>query len=120
MLVAAGGEAKLVDFGIARIAGERTLTRTGDVLGTLGYMAPEQADGQRPGPAADVYSLALTLYEGFCGEHPRIGEGPAATARAIDEPVRAPGRGAPGPSRAAADAIDACAGPRPGAAAPGL
>jgi hypothetical protein len=50
-------------------------------------MAPEQADGLRPGPAADVYSLALTLYECFCGEHPLLREGPAATARAIGEPI---------------------------------
>jgi serine/threonine-protein kinase len=87
VLVAPGGEAKLVDFGIARIDGESTLTRTGDVLGTLGYMAPEQAAGLRPGPAADVYSLALTTYECLTGEHPRIGDGPAATARAIDAPI---------------------------------
>jgi eukaryotic-like serine/threonine-protein kinase len=87
ILVARGGETKLVDFGIARITGERTLTATGDVVGTLAYMAPEQADGLRPGPAADVYSLALTLYECFCGEHPLLREGPAATARAIGEPM---------------------------------
>jgi hypothetical protein len=87
VLVGRGGEAKLVDFGIARISGERTLTGTGDVLGTLAYMAPEQAEGQRPGPAADVYSLALTLYECFCGEHPLIRENAAATARAIGEQI---------------------------------
>ena len=87
VMVGPGGESKLVDFGIARISGERTLTGTGDVLGTLAYMAPEQADGQRPGPAADVYSLALTLYECLCGEHPLIREGAAATARAIGEPI---------------------------------
>ncbi len=87
VLVARAGEAKLVDFGIARIAGERTLTRTGGVIGTLAYMAPEQADGQRPGPAADTYSLALTLYECFCGEHPLVRDGAAATARAIGEPI---------------------------------
>ena len=81
------GEAKLVDFGIARISGERSLTATGAVVGTLAYMAPEQADGLRPGPSADVYSLALTLYECFTGEHPLLREGPAATARAIGEPI---------------------------------
>jgi tRNA A-37 threonylcarbamoyl transferase component Bud32 len=87
ILVAEDGAAKLVDFGIARIAGERTLTATGAVVGTLAYMAPEQADGLRPGPTADVYSLALTLYECLCGEHPLLRDGPAATARAIGEPI---------------------------------
>jgi tRNA A-37 threonylcarbamoyl transferase component Bud32 len=86
-ILVAGEEAKLVDFGIARIAGEKTLTATGAVVGTLAYMAPEQADGLRPGPAADVYSLSLTLYECLCGEHPLLREGPAATARAIGEPI---------------------------------
>jgi tRNA A-37 threonylcarbamoyl transferase component Bud32 len=87
ILVGSGEQAKLVDFGIARISGEKTLTATGAVVGTLAYMAPEQADGLRPGPAADVYSLALTLYECLCGEHPFLREGPAATARAIGEPI---------------------------------
>src|SRR5919201_1607985 len=86
-ILVTGDQAKLVDFGIARISGEKTLTATGAVVGTLAYMAPEQADGLRPGPAADVYSLALTLYECFCGGHPLVREGPAATARAIGEPI---------------------------------
>jgi serine/threonine protein kinase len=82
-----GGRAKLVDFGIARIVDEQTLTATGDVLGTLAYMAPEQADGHRPGPESDVYSLALTLYEAWSGEHPLLHRSAAATARAIGEPI---------------------------------
>ncbi len=81
------GEAKLVDFGIARLVDEATMTASGDVLGTLAYMAPEQADGGRPGPPADIYSLALTLYEGWAGEHPLLRGSAAATARAIGEPV---------------------------------
>jgi hypothetical protein len=113
VLIAPGGEAKLVDFGIARIDGDRTLTRTGDVLGTLGYMAPEQADGLRPGPPADVYSLSLTLYECFCGEHPRAGHGPAATARAIAEPVLLLGDVRPDLPDAVTDAIDAGLDPDP-------
>ncbi|MGH2984098.1 MAG: serine/threonine-protein kinase [Solirubrobacterales bacterium] len=113
ILVAAGGEAKLVDFGIARITGEKTLTASGDVVGTLAYMAPEQADGLRPGPAADVYSLALTLYECFCGEHPLMREGPAATARAIGEPLIPLGDVRPDLPVALTEAIDAALDPDP-------
>src|SRR3954451_4838552 len=108
-----GVEAKLVDFGIARIAGERSLTATGAVLGTLAYMAPEQADGLRPGPSADVYSLALTLYECFCGEHPLVRESPAATARAIGEPIAPLSAVRPELPEAMADAIDAALDPDP-------
>jgi eukaryotic-like serine/threonine-protein kinase len=107
------GEAKLVDFGIARIAGERTLTATGAVVGTLAYMAPEQADGLRPGPSADVYSLALTLYECFCGEHPFVREGPAATARAIGEPIAPLAGVRPDLPPALTEAIDECLDPDP-------
>jgi hypothetical protein len=113
VLIAPDGEAKLVDFGIARISGESTLTNTGDVLGTLGYMAPEQAEGQRPGPAADVYSLALTLYECLSGEHPRVGDGPAEVARAISEPVPALGAIRPDLPEAVTGTIDAALDPDP-------
>ncbi|HEU4980415.1 MAG TPA: serine/threonine-protein kinase [Solirubrobacterales bacterium] len=109
------GEAKLVDFGIARIAGERTLTATGAVVGTLAYMAPEQADGLRPGPSADVYSLALTLYECLCGEHPLIREGPAATARAIGEPIVPLAAVRPELPPALSETIDECLHPDPDA-----
>jgi tRNA A-37 threonylcarbamoyl transferase component Bud32 len=106
-------QAKLVDFGIARIAGEKTLTATGAVVGTLAYMAPEQADGLRPGPAADVYSLSLTLYECLCGEHPLIREGPAATARAIGEPIAPLGAVRPELPEEMTAAIDAALDPDP-------
>ncbi len=104
----AGGGAKLVDFGIARVAGAATLTATGAVLGTLAYMAPEQADGLRPGPTADVYSLALTLYECFAGEHPLARQGPAATARAIGEPIVALAEARPDLPLALTELIDEC------------
>jgi eukaryotic-like serine/threonine-protein kinase len=113
ILVGAGEQAKLVDFGIASIAGEKTLTATGAVVGTLAYMAPEQADGLRPGPAADVYSLALTLYECLCGEHPLLREGPAATARAIGEPIAPLGAVRPELPEQMTGAIDAALDPDP-------
>ncbi len=79
--------AKLTDFGGARLAGEDALTRTGDVLGTLAYMAPEQSEGEEAGEAADLYSLALVLYEALCGVNPVRGATPAATVRRIGRPL---------------------------------
>jgi hypothetical protein len=75
--------AKLTDFGVAHLAGDAPLTRTGDVVGTLAYMAPEQADGHRVDERADLYSLALVLYEGLAGVNPVRGGSPAATARKL-------------------------------------
>jgi hypothetical protein len=75
--------AKLTDFGSALISGEDALTRTGDVLGTLAYMAPEQADGLEATAQSDLYSLALVLYEALSGVNPQRGPSPAATARKL-------------------------------------
>ncbi len=61
----------LTDFGVAHVVGGATLTRTGDVVGTLAYMAPEQADGHEAGPEADLYALALVLYEALTGVNPQ-------------------------------------------------
>jgi eukaryotic-like serine/threonine-protein kinase len=79
--------AKLADFGGARVAGDDALTRTGDVFGTLAYMAPEQSEGEETGPSADLYSLALVLYEAFAGFNPVRGRTAAATARRIGMPI---------------------------------
>ena len=62
--------AKLTDFGVARLVGGDSLTRTGDVIGTTAYMAPEQAEGREAQPCADLYSLALVLYEALTGVNP--------------------------------------------------
>jgi hypothetical protein len=78
-----GARAKLTDFGVAHLAGDEPLTRTGDVVGTLAYMAPEQAAGERVDERADLYSLALVLYEALAGSNPVRGASPAATARLV-------------------------------------
>jgi eukaryotic-like serine/threonine-protein kinase len=75
--------AKLTDFGGAQLTGEDALTRTGDVLGTLAYMAPEQSEGREVGEETDLYSLALVLYEALSGVNPVRGPTPAATVRRI-------------------------------------
>jgi eukaryotic-like serine/threonine-protein kinase len=84
---AGSGFAKLADFGVAHVASGDPLTRTGDVVGTLAYMAPEQAEGARTTPASDVYSLALSLYEAWTGSNPVRAGGPAATARRLGRPL---------------------------------
>jgi serine/threonine protein kinase len=62
--------AKLTDFGVARVLGGDSLTRTGDVIGTAAYMAPEQAEGREAGASADLYGLALVTYEALTGVNP--------------------------------------------------
>ena len=84
---AGAGFAKLADFGVAHVTSGDPLTRTGDVVGTLAYMAPEQAEGARVTHACDVYSLALTLYEAWTGTNPVRAGGPAATARRLGRPL---------------------------------
>jgi hypothetical protein len=79
--VDAAPPAKLTDFSVAHAIGDDSLTATGDVVGTAAYMAPEQAAGREVHPAADLYSLALVLYEGLTGINPLAagGNGPRAS-----------------------------------------
>jgi serine/threonine protein kinase len=64
------GLARLTDFGVAWVLGGDSLTLTGDVIGTAAYMAPEQAQGLPAGASADLFSLALVLYEALTGVNP--------------------------------------------------
>jgi tRNA A-37 threonylcarbamoyl transferase component Bud32 len=81
ILVTVDGRARLADFGVARLVDEAGLTLTGGVVGTVAYMAPEQALGEPAGAPADVYAAALVLYEGLSGSNPISADGPAETAR---------------------------------------
>ena len=102
----AASVAKLTDFGGASLVGEDALTRTGDVLGTLAYMAPEQSEGREVGEEADLYSLTLVLYEALCGVNPVRGPTPAATARRIGGVLAPLGRARPDLPRALTHALD--------------
>jgi serine/threonine-protein kinase len=107
------GRATLMDFGIARLAGAPTLTAAGEVIGTLAYMSPEQAEGELAGPPTDVYSLALTAYECWTGENPVAGSSPAQTARRIGTGIEPLRNLRPDLPEGLADTIDACLDPDP-------
>jgi eukaryotic-like serine/threonine-protein kinase len=75
ILLDPAGEVKVTDFGIARTLDvDRQVTQTGTVLGTSNYLSPEQAEGAPVGPASDVYSLGVVLYELLTGEVPFRGD----------------------------------------------
>ncbi len=91
VLLSASGEAKVADFGIARAASSKTVTETNLILGTSAYMSPEQVRGERVGPASDLYSLGVVLYEMLTGEQPYRAEDPIATAmKHLEEPIPHP------------------------------
>ncbi|MBX3467477.1 MAG: serine/threonine protein kinase [Planctomycetes bacterium] len=84
------GEPRLLDFGLSRVVDRQSLTATGEVLGTPGYMAPEQANGERAGPPADVYGLGATLYALLTGRPPFEGGSTLDVLRAALEEAPTP------------------------------
>jgi serine/threonine protein kinase len=100
LLITPDGRVKITDFGIARIADQVPLTATGQVMGTVQYLSPEQASGHPASPSTDIYSLGIVAYEALAGRRPFTGESQVAIAMAqinetapelpvtISEPVR--------------------------------
>jgi tRNA A-37 threonylcarbamoyl transferase component Bud32 len=84
------GHVHVADFGIASSAGMASLTMTGTVLGTAGYLSPEQAQGDRAGPASDRYALGIVAWELLTGRRPFESESPTAEAAAhVNAPIPA-------------------------------
>ena len=82
LLITPDGRVKITDFGIARIADQVPLTATGQVMGTVQYLSPEQASGHPASPATDTYSLGIVAYECLAGKRPFAGESQVAIAMA--------------------------------------
>ncbi|MCO5385478.1 Stk1 family PASTA domain-containing Ser/Thr kinase [Desulfosporosinus sp.] len=80
ILVTADGHAKVTDFGIARAVSSATVTHTGDIVGSVHYLSPEQAKGIQSNEQSDIYSLGIVLYELLTGKVPYDGETPIAIA----------------------------------------
>ena len=82
LLITPDGKVKITDFGIARVGDQVPLTKTGQVMGTVQYLAPEQATGKPSTPATDLYSLGVVAYEALAGKRPFTGENQMAIAMA--------------------------------------
>ncbi|MGA4932130.1 serine/threonine-protein kinase [Streptomyces incarnatus] len=105
VLLGRHGRVVLTDFGIARFEGDTRLTDTGGFVGSPEYVAPEGVSGQLPGPASDLWSLAVLLYTATEGVSPfRRGSTPAALQSVLDA-TPAPPAAARGPLAEAIDGL---------------
>jgi eukaryotic-like serine/threonine-protein kinase len=106
VLIRRDGMAKLADLGIATAAEGTAITRSGIVMGTASYMAPEQLEGRAAGPRTDVYALAAVAFEALSGRKARGGRTPVEVAHeVVNGPPPELAGGWPDAPRAAAAAL---------------
>ncbi|MEU4874957.1 serine/threonine-protein kinase [Streptomyces sp. NPDC021608] len=105
ILLGGHGRIVLTDFGIAQIEGDTRLTDTGGIVGSPEYIAPERVLGQRPGPAADLWSLGVVLYAATEGVSPFRRSNTPATLQSVLHAVPAPPAAARGPLAEALDGL---------------
>ncbi|MFF7469503.1 protein kinase [Streptomyces sp. NPDC008092] len=94
VLIGRDGRVLLTDFGIAQIEGDTTITRTGEVVGSVDYLAPERVRGHDPGPSSDLWALGATLYTAVEGRSPFRRTSPLTTMQAVVEDEAAEPRAA--------------------------
>ncbi|NNE47206.1 MAG: protein kinase [Rhodothermales bacterium] len=89
ILILEDGTPKILDFGLAKMAGSQTVTEVGSTLGTFAYMSPEQVRGERLDPRTDIWSLGAVLYELVAGRRPFAGDYPEAMMYSVlnEEPA---------------------------------
>ncbi|MEV0475074.1 serine/threonine-protein kinase, partial [Streptomyces prunicolor] len=85
VLLGQDGRVLLTDFGIAQIEGDSTITRTGEVVGSVDYLAPERVRGADPGPSSDLWALGATLFTAVEGRSPFRRTSPLSTMQAVVE-----------------------------------
>ncbi|MER6015414.1 serine/threonine-protein kinase [Streptomyces bluensis] len=96
VLLAEDGRVLLTDFGIAQVEGDTTLTKTGEIVGSVDYIAPERVRGQDPGRASDLWALGATLYTAVEGKSPFRRTTPLTTMQAVvDEDPAEPAHSGP-------------------------
>ncbi|MET7942168.1 serine/threonine-protein kinase [Streptomyces sp. NPDC005302] len=84
----------LTDFGIAQVEGDTTITRTGEIVGSVDYLAPERVRGHDPGPSSDLWALGATLYTAVEGRSPFRRTSPLTTMQAVVDEEPEPPRNA--------------------------